>query len=378
MASGAAGTGELSWSPVAAAPAPVVVYSAPAAPAIASAPAAPAVALAAAAPPPPPEVSEELLEAAATTLSDAAITSAVDAALAPLASGSAGSEPLAAAAGDVLVSATELLLAEVDGSAGLEPAASLPGDSDVRVALAPASGVTSGGSTGTGGDAATEAAEAPAIGTGGSSSTIASAPDILIDAASDPGAARGPPPAGVQTSGSTISIAVEGEELVVVIDGVASRQPLAGVAGITISGTPGDDLFEIATPVPVAISLLAGAGNDRLAGPSSDATWTIAGPGSGTVGLVSFSGFEDLTGAAGNEDTFVLRAGRRDRGHHRRRRRRLRHARAERHTRLGPLGSRRSQLREPHRRRDADRVRGPRAHRDLRPRASSWMRRARR
>ena len=78
---------------------------------------------------------------------------------------------------------------------------------------------------------------------------------------------------------------------------------------MTIHGTDGDDTFAIATPIPFAVSLIAGAGNDRLEGPAVDTVWSITGPGTGSIGPLSFSGFEDLAGAAGNEDTFVFEQG---------------------------------------------------------------------
>ena len=77
---------------------------------------------------------------------------------------------------------------------------------------------------------------------------------------------------------------------------------------MTIHGTDGDDTFAITTPIPFPISLIAGAGNDRLEGPAAGTTWSITGPGTGSIGPLSFSGFEDLTGAAGNEDTFIFEA----------------------------------------------------------------------
>jgi hypothetical protein len=51
-----------------------------------------------------------------------------------------------------------------------------------------------------------------------------------------------------------------------------------------------------------------GAG-DTLIGPSENAIWNITGSNSGDVNNVTFSKFENLTGAADNEDGFVLRNG---------------------------------------------------------------------
>jgi hypothetical protein len=47
-------------------------------------------------------------------------------------------------------------------------------------------------------------------------------------------------------------------------------------------------------------------GDDELIGPASDSTWTIDGFNSGLVAGVDFSGIENLTGSADNEDTFLL------------------------------------------------------------------------
>ena len=53
--------------------------------------------------------------------------------------------------------------------------------------------------------------------------------------------------------------------------------------------------------------LRAGAsGNDTLIGPIADSAWQVDGPGSGTVGSLTFSGFENLTGEADNEDVFTF------------------------------------------------------------------------
>jgi hypothetical protein len=50
-------------------------------------------------------------------------------------------------------------------------------------------------------------------------------------------------------------------------------------------------------------------GDDTLIGPAADSTWHITGQDSGNVGDVNFSGVENLTGAADNEDTFIFADG---------------------------------------------------------------------
>ncbi|MCB1491700.1 MAG: LEPR-XLL domain-containing protein, partial [Rhodobiaceae bacterium] len=53
-------------------------------------------------------------------------------------------------------------------------------------------------------------------------------------------------------------------------------------------------------------TLLGGSGNDTLAGPSGDTDWLIDGAGAGRAGTTVFSGFENLLGAANNDDTFTV------------------------------------------------------------------------
>jgi hypothetical protein len=55
--------------------------------------------------------------------------------------------------------------------------------------------------------------------------------------------------------------------------------------------------------------VIGGAENDTLGGPAEDSTWIIDGPNAGNVGGPSFSGIENLEGAADNEDTFVFEDG---------------------------------------------------------------------
>src|SRR5262249_24388810 len=56
-------------------------------------------------------------------------------------------------------------------------------------------------------------------------------------------------------------------------------------------------------------SVSAGGANDTLHGPAADSTWTINAVGGGTVAGTTFGGFENLTGAADNKDTFDLQPG---------------------------------------------------------------------
>jgi hypothetical protein len=70
---------------------------------------------------------------------------------------------------------------------------------------------------------------------------------------------------------------------------------------------------QVSGPVNVTFtgvqSLGGGAGMDTLSGPSADTTWNVTGHGSGTVAGTSFTGFEHLTSAANNRDTFIFSPG---------------------------------------------------------------------
>jgi outer membrane protein OmpA-like peptidoglycan-associated protein/Ca2+-binding RTX toxin-like protein len=48
---------------------------------------------------------------------------------------------------------------------------------------------------------------------------------------------------------------------------------------------------------------------DTLIGPSSDVTWLVTGQDEGSVGGSAFKDFENLTGSADNEDTFIIESG---------------------------------------------------------------------
>ena len=156
----------------------------------------------------------------------------------------------------------------------------------------------------------------------------------------------------IADSSAQISIAVNGADLVVTVDGVATSRPIASVAGLTITGAQSNavsiDLGGGAISMPVVItgssslSVGPGAGSDysydgsgvsvtgggiasislpsvtaitaggladTLHGPGADSIWKVTGSGAGVVGDLGFSGFENLAGAANNEDTFVVAPG---------------------------------------------------------------------
>jgi Ca2+-binding RTX toxin-like protein len=73
----------------------------------------------------------------------------------------------------------------------------------------------------------------------------------------------------------------------------------------------GDDAVTLAGLGPnfsAAIHLQGGAGVDTLVGPDANTTWVVDGTDAGTVAGHTFAGFENLQGAAGNEDTFIFTA----------------------------------------------------------------------
>src|SRR5581483_10409644 len=96
-------------------------------------------------------------------------------------------------------------------------------------------------------------------------------------------------------------IPYDGASLSLVHSASASDWTVAGDGTGTVSGGGVASIsFKNTT------QLAAGGPNDTLHGPAADSTWKIDAPGGGTVAGTSFSGFESLAGAPGNEDTFVL------------------------------------------------------------------------
>ena len=146
--------------------------------------------------------------------------------------------------------------------------------------------------------------EAPASDstTGGASFSAAasSSPWTIFVGAQQPGAAQ-----------HLITLAVEGGDLVVTIDGVATSRPVGSVQSLTITGTDVADSLSLEDAVAalgILIAFNGGAGSDTIHGPAADSRWTIDGPGTGNVGALSFTGVESLAGAPNNKDTFVFAA----------------------------------------------------------------------
>ncbi len=129
-------------------------------------------------------------------------------------------------------------------------------------------------------------------------------------------------PAGWTVTGTVLTVVTpdSGGDVVVRVDpstgalevvdanGVVHVVP-GTITAVAVVGGAGDDRLTVqgAGALPVTLSYDGGAGHDELVGPAqAEVAWTVDGPGSGAVAGVVFSGLEDLTGAAGNRDTFVL------------------------------------------------------------------------
>ena len=86
---------------------------------------------------------------------------------------------------------------------------------------------------------------------------------------------------------------------------------MADVSELTITGTDGDDTLtlDLAADLAIPVTFDGGLGTDTLFGPVADTTWDVTGPDAGTVAGVDFVSVENLTGAADNQDTFVLATG---------------------------------------------------------------------
>ena len=164
-----------------------------------------------------------------------------------------------------------------------------------------------------------------------------------------------PTPWNVASNGS-VTIVASGTDIAITANGTTTTRPSADVSSITITGGAGADDLTVDTSggainVPITfdggggsnsltvtaassswthtgagagsvspadtagisftgLSGAAGSGTaDTLVGPGVDTTWTVAGANAGQVAGLSFTGFENLTGAANNNDTFVFEPG---------------------------------------------------------------------
>ena len=126
-------------------------------------------------------------------------------------------------------------------------------------------------------------------------------------------------------------------EVVDHVTGAVEARRLDETSEITVAGSSANDRLRLDLALgyldALPITFAGGDGTDELIGPGLDATWTIDAFGAGRVGSTAFTGIENLTGAAGNDDSFVfLQHG----GLARSRRRRRRRLRPRRPGRLVP------------------------------------------
>ena len=162
---------------------------------------------------------------------------------------------------------------------------------------------------------------------------------------------RGPWSIVLGGGANTVAVTSSGAEISVTINATTQTRPAAFVTVVDVRGGSGDDTLTIGT-VGVAVSFDGGAGTNALrlsgfgataswsgtggavsgagtagvtftnvssiaatgsgntlTGPSGDTTWNLTGPNAGDVASLSFTGFDGLTGAPGNKDTFVVGTG---------------------------------------------------------------------
>ena len=235
------------------------------------------------------------------------------------------------------------------GPSGPSDGSATPGSDSVITAAAAPGGA--GGASSVGPSTAA-AGDGTVISGDGSTSVPTGADGAPLDPSAVPGSGRGPPSTwNVDATGSVVTVAVSNGNLVVTVNGVASTRSVADVSALAIAGarsltvdlsggslagipiTYGGSLNAALTVVGSAgtswtfdggagtvsadglalsysnvSSLSGGAGVDTLHGPAADTVWHVTGAGSGAVGGATFSGFENLVGAAGNRDQFVFGA----------------------------------------------------------------------
>src|SRR5438445_2912652 len=150
-------------------------------------------------------------------------------------------------------------------------------------------------------------------------------PDPLVSQVPDAHDARGPPRslsfAAVSDRAIDLTLRLVDDgarrlsvELTDNVSAVTVRQPLADTSAVDIIGSDRADVLTVesgfeALADPIAITFAGGAGLDTLIGPAVRSTWRVTGADAGTLGSIAFSGVENLIGAGGNDDTFVIALG---------------------------------------------------------------------
>ena len=142
---------------------------------------------------------------------------------------------------------------------------------------------------------------------------------------------RGPWTVSPTGSSNAIAIGSSGSNITVTVNGATEARPASTVTAINVTGMGTTSLAVGATASRWALSsgaagtvtaaglpsiafsnvssISASGASNTLAGPAADATWTLTGQNSGEVAGLAFSGFQNLTGAANNKDTFVVSTG---------------------------------------------------------------------
>ena len=197
------------------------------------------------------------------------------------------------------------------GSGGSSTTTAQPGDSTGTTGGTDATVATGTGSTGATGSSA---CATPTTQTDGATPAPAGTACTTPDPNANTSSGVSPPSAwaidlSADGAAHTISVGSDGTSLSVTVDGTTTSRPVADVTSLSVTSGAGDDVFSYDGSAGVPVTFDAGGGTDTLHGPTADTTWTISGAGSGSLGTLSFAGFENLSGAADNKDTFVFEAG---------------------------------------------------------------------
>ena len=95
---------------------------------------------------------------------------------------------------------------------------------------------------------------------------------------------------------------------------VLQSKALADTSAVEIVGSDLDDTLRVeadfdAIPGSIPVAFHGGTGSDTIMGPDADSDWHITGKDQGRIAGLDFFDVENLSGAADNEDTFILHEG---------------------------------------------------------------------
>jgi Ca2+-binding RTX toxin-like protein len=121
---------------------------------------------------------------------------------------------------------------------------------------------------------------------------------------------------GLEFAGFENLLGGAGNDLFEFVEGGLLDGNIVGGGGddtLDYSGYTSGIVVDLASDVAPALAgfegiqhVVGGSGQDELIGPAEDTVWMLDGVDAGAVAGILFSGFENLSGAADNEDTFVL------------------------------------------------------------------------